>query len=150
MAEVDLLEATAAELQSLLGSGELTSLALVQLCHQQMVHHNDRLRAVISISPLDYTEKIARQLDQERRRGLLRGPLHGIPIIVKDALDTSAEFQVQSTNGGWAFEDSRPRDTAEVVKLVVEAGMILVAKANLTVSDYPTTIDTVHACSDSS
>lgn len=83
MAEIDLLKATAAELQTLLASGELTSLHLVRLCHQQMIDHNDRLRAVISISPLEYTESVARQLDEERRRGLLRGPLHGIPLIVK-------------------------------------------------------------------
>lgn len=86
MAEVDLLRATAAELQSLLASGELTSLHLVQLCHQQMIDHNDRLRAVISISPLHYTETVARKLDEERERGLLRGPLHGIPLIVKVVL----------------------------------------------------------------
>lgn len=42
---------------------------------------------------------------------------------------------MQSTNGGWAFQDSHPRKTAEVIRLAVEAGLILVGKANLTVGE---------------
>lgn len=52
------------ELQQLMSTGKLTSLELVRQCHQQMLHHNERLRAVISISPLSYTEKLARQFDE--------------------------------------------------------------------------------------
>lgn len=81
--KVDLLRSTAAELQALIGAGELTSLELVQQCHQQILHHNERLKAIISISPLNFIEKVAKQLDLERQRGTLRSSLHGIPVIVK-------------------------------------------------------------------
>ena len=77
------MRTTAAELQHLLDAGELTSVDLVRQCHQKMLDHNDRLRAMISITPLSYTEKVATQLDQERKNGSLRGPLHGIPLIIK-------------------------------------------------------------------
>ncbi|KAK0514624.1 hypothetical protein JMJ35_003241 [Cladonia borealis] len=103
--KIDLLKTTAVDLQHSLSKEELTSVELVQQCH--------------------------RQLDMERREGSLRGPLHGIPFIVKDALNTTDEFEVQSTAGGWAFVDSHPFKTANVVELAVKAGLILVGKANL-------------------
>ena len=81
--KVDLLRATAAELQHLMSTGKITSIELVRQYHQQMLDHNDRLRAIISISPLSYTEKFANQLDKERENGSLRGPLHGVPFIIK-------------------------------------------------------------------
>ena len=87
--KVDLLRATAAELQQLLIIEELTSVELVRKCHEQMLHHNSRLKAVISISPLSYTISIAERLDEERRDGMLRSPLHGIPFIVKVSMTTS-------------------------------------------------------------
>lgn len=48
-------------------------------------------------------------------------------------MDTSSEFRLESTNGGWAFVGSRPRETATVVKMAVDAGLILMGKANLSV-----------------
>lgn len=81
--KINLSRTTAVELQHLLSKGELTSAKLVRQCHQQRLAHNGRLRAIISMSPLSYTEKIASKLDMERREGSLRGPLHGIPLIVK-------------------------------------------------------------------
>ena len=86
--KIDLLKTTAVDLQHSLSKGELTSVELVQQYHRQMLAHNRRLRAIISISPLSYTKKIAWQLDKERREGSLRGPLHGIPFIVKVFLST--------------------------------------------------------------
>ena len=48
-------------------------------------------------------------------------------------MDTSSEFQLESTNGGWAFVGSQPRETARVVRMAVGAGLILMGKANLSV-----------------
>ncbi|KAI4923842.1 hypothetical protein J4E85_007998 [Alternaria conjuncta] len=127
----DLLNVTASELQRLLTDGRITSLDLVRQYHNQIFKHNDRLKAMISISPLPHLEMIAVKLDDERRRGVVRSALHGIPFIVKDAMDTSSEFQLESTNGGWAFVGSQPRETARVVRMTVDAGMILMGKANL-------------------
>jgi len=129
--ELDLLTLTAAELQDHLQNGRITSLELVRLYHGQILKYNESLRAIISVSPLSLIEKIAKRLDDERRDGHIRGSLHGIPIIIKDALNTTESFGLQSTNGGWAFEDCRPRETAQVVQQCVDAGMILLGKANL-------------------
>ena len=81
--KIDLLRATATELQHLLSNGQVTSVDLVRQCHQQMLEHNPGPRAVISISPLSYTEKIASQLDRERQEDSVRSSLHGIPLIIK-------------------------------------------------------------------
>ena len=81
--KIDLLRATPSELQSSSSDGTLTKLDLVRQCHQQMLEHNPGLKAVISISPLSYNEKIASQLDKERQEGSVRSPLHGIPLIIK-------------------------------------------------------------------
>jgi amidase len=81
--KLDLLKVTAAELQRLLGDGKITSLDLVRQYHQQILEHNDRLKAMISVSPLTRIEKIASKLDEERRKGAIRSTLHGIPFIIK-------------------------------------------------------------------
>ena len=86
--KINLLKTAAVDLQHLLSKEELTSVELVQQCHRQILAHNGQLKAIISISPLSYTEKNASQLDKERREGSLRGPLHGIPFIVKVFLST--------------------------------------------------------------
>jgi len=54
-----------------------------QCHHHQILEHNDRLKAVISISPPPYLEKIAAILDDEQDKGNIHGALHGIPFIVK-------------------------------------------------------------------
>ena len=79
----DLLRTMAAELQQLLSTGDLTNVNLMRQCHQQMLDHDNRLKAMISISPLSYTVKVATQLNQERKNGSLHGPLHGTPLTFK-------------------------------------------------------------------
>ncbi|OAQ62037.1 amidase family protein [Pochonia chlamydosporia 170] len=129
--EIDLLRATAADLHDLLNSGQLTSLELVQQCHRQILRHNDRLKALITITPSEYLEDVATKMDQERQRGCIRSPLHGIPFVVKNAFNTTEDMKLQTTNGGWAFEDCRPPHTAKVITQAIDAGMILMGKANL-------------------
>lgn len=78
---IDLLTATAEDLQQLLTTDELTSVELVDLCFAQMDRHDNYLRAVLQRNPQART--VAAALDLERKNGHLRGPLHGIPILVK-------------------------------------------------------------------
>lgn len=82
----ELLTLDACELASLLAKGRITSVSLVE----QLLHQIDRedkarmnLRAVLSLAPRDILMKTASGLDDERAKGKLRGPLHGIPILVK-------------------------------------------------------------------
>ena len=96
--KVDLLGATASDFQEMLDAGTLTSVDLVRQCHQQMLDHNGRLKAMISISPLSYTERVAKDLDKERQNGHRRSPLHGIPLIVKVVMASFTHSTLVRTN----------------------------------------------------
>lgn len=85
-ATVDSLTATAHELQELLNTGSVTSVDLVDLYLSQIKKHNHeglKMHAIIETADRDFLVERAQQLDEERRRGEIRGPGHGIPIIVK-------------------------------------------------------------------
>lgn len=81
--EIDLLTATASELSRYLKEGQITSLELVRRYHEQILRYNGLLNAMISITPLSRLEKVASGLDKEREEGKIRGPMHGIPLIIK-------------------------------------------------------------------
>ncbi len=82
-AKLDLLTVTAKTLQSFLRDGKLTTVDLVNM-HLEMIQKHDRyLKAMLSIAPKQKLLKVAKILDKERSEGKLRGPLHGIPIVVK-------------------------------------------------------------------
>ena len=79
--EFDPLTATASQLQDLLSSGKLTSVELCQAYFDQIAQHDHYLKAILSVSPTALSQAAA--LDEERMQGHIRGPLHGIPILVK-------------------------------------------------------------------
>lgn len=80
---LDPLTATAADLQERLSQSTTTSRELVKLYLDQIAKYNGYYRAVIATAPEETLVKIAEDLDVERQRGALRGPLHGIPILIK-------------------------------------------------------------------
>ena len=83
---LDLLTATVADLRQLLTRGETHSVDLIEGYFDQIHRHNHRgmkLNAVISTSPKEIVVREAKRLDQERAEGKVRGPLHGIPVIIK-------------------------------------------------------------------
>jgi amidase len=122
-----LFDATIPELQKLMASSRLTSRELTQSYLARISHLNPLLHAVIETNP--QAVSIAARLDNERRRGYVRGPLHGIPIIVKDNIATSDTMQ--TTAGSLALVNSRvPRDAA-LVRQLREAGAVILGKANL-------------------
>jgi len=84
--DFDLLTLIAAELQKLLTEKKVTSVDLVELYLAQIEKHNRngmKLHAIICTAPEPNVFRLARTLDEEREDGNLRGPMHGIPIIVK-------------------------------------------------------------------
>ncbi|PTB49596.1 hypothetical protein M431DRAFT_500069 [Trichoderma harzianum CBS 226.95] len=113
---IDLLTATAEDLQQLLTTDELTSVELVDLCFAQMDRHDNYLRAVLQRNPQART--VAAALDLERKNGHLRGPLHGIPILVKDNIATHPSLGMNTTGGSLALLTSRPSKSAEVIERV--------------------------------
>jgi amidase len=123
-------ERSIAEWQAALARGELTSRQLVER-YLQRIESLDAtgptLRAVLETDPdaLD----IATTLDAERRAGRLRGPLHGVPLFVKDNIDTAD--RMHTTAGSQALAGDRPARDAFVVERLRAAGAILLGKTNL-------------------
>lgn len=121
------LDRTVPELQAMMASGQLTSRELTLGYLGRIAELNPLLHAVIETNP--QAVSIAARLDNERRAGRVRGPLHGIPVIVKDNIATADTMQ--TTAGSLALVNSRvPRD-ADLVAQLRAAGAVILAKANL-------------------
>lgn len=123
-------ERTIAQLQADLQRGTVTAQQLV-LGYMDRIEQLDRsgptLRSVVEINP-DALE-IAQQLDEERSRSGPRSVLHGIPILIKDNIDT--DDHMLSTAGSLALTTSRPAQDATVARQLREAGVLLLGKTNL-------------------
>lgn len=123
-------ELTIAQLQDAMSRGQYTSRQLVEL-YSQRIEALDRqgptLRSIIEMNPDALS--IADALDAERKAGKVRGPLHGIPIVIKDNIDTAD--RMMTTAGSLALEGSiAPRD-AFVVERLRAAGAVILGKTNL-------------------
>ncbi len=110
-----------------MSSGAVTSQNLVAHYQQRITTLNPTLHAVIEVNPNAST--IAQQLDQERKAGSLRGPLHGIPILVKDVVATADAMQ--TTAGSLALVGSTVAADAVAAARLRAAGAIILGKANL-------------------
>ena len=123
-------EATSAQLQAWMTSGRYTARQLAEL-YLQRIDAIDRggpaLRSVIEVNPDALT--IADALDAERRAGRPRGPLHGIPVLIKDNIDTAD--RMLTTAGSLALEGSRPSKDAFLVQRLRAAGAVILGKTNL-------------------
>ncbi len=127
---VQLAEVTIAELQAALQDGHLTSLQLVNMYLQRIQAINRQgpcINALAEINPDART--IAQQLDQERKERGPRGPLHGIPLLLKDNIATTD--RMETTAGSLALVGIRPKREAFVVQQLRAAGAIILGKANL-------------------
>ncbi|MEE4284996.1 MAG: amidase [Mariniphaga sp.] len=123
----ELNEMTIEELQQKMQSGELTSEAICQKYLSRIEQVDPVLKSVIELNP-DALE-IARNLDEERKNGKVRGPLHGIPVMIKDNIDTGDKMQ--TTAGSLALEGHTAQEDAFIVKKLREAGAVLLGKTNL-------------------
>lgn len=123
-------EVTVAELQASMESGERTARSITELYLGRIAEldrQGPELRAIIETNP-DALE-VAEELDRERAAGNLRGPLHGIPVAIKDNIDT--HDGMTTTAGSLALEGSIPAQDAFIAARLKEAGAIVLAKANL-------------------
>ncbi len=123
-------EMTVAEMQAAMESGALSSARLTRMYLQRIERIDNGpidLRSVIEVNP-DAID-IARALDRERKKGNVRGPLHGIPVLLKDNIDT--DDKTLTTAGSFALVDSRPGADATVAAKLREAGAVILGKANL-------------------
>ncbi|MBS1785603.1 MAG: amidase [Acidobacteria bacterium] len=121
-------EATFADLQGAMGSGRTSALGLVKAYEARIRALDPKLHSVLELNP--DAAKIAAELDAERKAGKVRGPLHGLPILLKDNLDTAD--RMHTTAGSWALYDApAPKQDAFVAAKLREAGAVLLGKANL-------------------
>lgn len=120
-------EQSALELQKQLESGPLTSVDLTRHFLQRIEDLNPELHAVICTHPEALSE--AKRLDDERKAGHVRGPLHGLPILIKDNIDVVG---VPCTAGSIALKDHFPKEEAFLVHKLREAGCVILGKTNLT------------------
>ena len=123
-------EWTIAELQEKMESGELTARQVADLYLQRIAavdKGGPYINSVIELNP-DALE-IAESLDQERKAGKIRGALHGIPILIKDNIDT--HDRMQTTAGSLALEGNIAAKDAFIVKQLRKAGAVILGKTNL-------------------
>jgi amidase len=123
----DFLEKTIPQLQAAMASGEVTSKDLVKGYLRRIASLNPLLHSVIETNP--NAVAIAQQLDNERRHGHVRGPLHGIPILVKDNIATDGNME--TTAGSLALVHSRVPADAVITRQLREGGAVILGKANL-------------------
>jgi len=128
--EFELSEITIAELQQGLQSGKYSSVKLAEL-YLTRISEIDQgrhdLKSVIEVNPDALL--LAEQMDKERKQGKLRGPLHGIPILIKDNIDTADKMH--TTAGSIALADHIANKDAFVVTQLRKAGALIIGKTNL-------------------
>jgi amidase len=126
-AKFTVVEATIREMQTAMQQGRITSKEIVQQYLIRIATYEDKLNAIITVNPHALEEAEAR--DRERAQGKIRGPLHGIPIALKDNIHTT---DMPTTGGALAFDGMVPPYEATLTKNLREAGAIIIAKTNLT------------------
>jgi len=114
-------------LRTLLIGARYRRVELVEAHTARISAHDARLGAIIELNPDAVT--VARERDAERAAGDLRGPLHGIPLMVKDNLDTGD--RMMTTAGSLALDGHHATADSHVVHLLREAGAVILAKTNL-------------------
>ena len=118
------------ELQRMMTSGQATSVDLVR-AYLARIAAMDRkgpmIRAIIALNPDALAQ--AKALDTERRAGHVRGPLHGVPILIKDNIETLDP--IATTAGSLALKDNVTRRDAGVVARLRAAGAVILGKTNL-------------------
>jgi amidase len=122
-------EASVTELQSLMSSGKATSVALVNAYLARIAAYDKKapaLNAVIRLNPKARAD--AATLDAERRSGKVRGPLHGIPILLKDNYGTR---DMTTTAGSIALAGMQTPDDAFTAKKLRDAGAVILGKTNM-------------------
>src|SRR5882672_9968889 len=121
------VESTIPEMQKAMKEKRVTSREIVQQYLTRIATYDNKLHATITVNPNALKE--AEELDRERASGMVRGPLHGIPIALKDIIHTT---NMPTTGGALAFEGFIPPYEATLTKKLREAGAIIIAKTSLT------------------
>ncbi len=131
----DLAALTIKKASDLLRRKTVTPIDLTEACLKRIDQFNPAVNAYITVMR-DQALAAAREMTEEQRRGKWRGPLHGIPIALKDNIDTAG---VRTTAASELFKDRIPTEDAEVVRRLKNAGAIILGKLNMHEFAYGTT-----------
>lgn len=123
--EIDIRQLTEGYRQGEYSIKEITQAYLDRI--EKVDFNGPELRSIIQVNPEAIA--IAEALDKEWAEGKIRGPLHGIPVVLKDNIDT--HDQMNTTAGSRALKNSKPLQDSQVAKKLREAGAVILAKANL-------------------
>jgi amidase len=134
IAGLDLQTAGITDLTAALAAHRTTSVALVKAYLGRIKAYNGPLNSIRDLSPTALAW--AARLDKERSAGVVRSPLHGVPVLLKDNIDTADE---PTTAGSIALAGSRPYQDASLVTKLREAGAIVLGKTNL--SEFANWVD---------
>ena len=126
-ASFTVVEASIADMRDALEQKRTTSHEIVLQYLARIATYEDKLHAVITVNPRALA--IADSLDRERAQGRILGPLHGIPVALKDNIHTT---DMPTTGGALAFADLVPPYEATLTKNLEAAGAIIIAKTQLT------------------
>ncbi|KZE66051.1 amidase [Fictibacillus phosphorivorans] len=134
MSQINVLqleEITLNQLQFHFENGELTSVDLVKYYLDRISKYDKQgpmINSVLEVNPDAFF--IARRLDDERQNGKVRGPLHGVPVIIKDNINTAD--QMHTSAGSLALQNHYALEDAFIVQKLRDAGAIILGKANMT------------------
>ena len=126
-APFSVVEASIADMQAAMREGRITSREIVTQYLTRIATYEDGINAVIQVNPKALDEADVR--DRERAQGKVRGPLHGIPVALKDNVNTSF---MPTTGGALAFDGLVPPYDATLTKNLLDAGAIIIAKTMMT------------------
>lgn len=125
-APIDITKETVTSLSKALDEEIITSEELINIYLERINEYNDKYNALITINENALNE--AKELNKERSQGNKKSSIHGIPIIVKDNIDT---LGTPTTAGSKALSDNYPKEDALIIQKLKEAGAIIIAKANM-------------------
>src|SRR6187200_3191569 len=123
----NVVEATIPQMQAAMAKGQVTSRQMVEQYLMRIATYEDRLNATLAVNPKALEEADA--LDRERAHGKLRGPLHGIPVALKDNIHTT---DMPTTGGALVFAGYIPPYEATLTRNLKASGAIIIAKTGLT------------------
>jgi amidase len=126
--QTDLSEATIGDLQARMQSGQMSAREITAKYLERIKEVDGRIRSVIETNP--DALRIAEEADKERKSGKVRSPLHGVPVLLKDNIDTAD--RMKTTAGSLALVDAPPpKEDAFLVQKLREAGAVILGKTNL-------------------
>ncbi len=126
MTSEDICYRDATALAGLVRDGQVSPVDVVRAHLERIEDVNGRLNAVVTLD--DRAEERAREAEDAVARGDLRGPLHGVPVTIKDCVDTAG---LRTTRGSKLFSDYAPAADATVVQRLTNAGAIVIGKTNM-------------------